>query len=98
MPQPTIADRGESRNYTWRMQNLKAVPEANSAGTIFTKSLEYFVYELNLDGFRMEAAAFKVSNFSYLIMQYVSDFMDPRIRNKKKYKDFYTNLFTNGAK
>ena len=98
MPQPTIADRGESRNYTWRMQNLKAVPEANSAGTIFTKSLEYFVYELNLDGFRMEAAAFKVSNFSDLIMQYVSDFMEPRIRNKKKYKDFYTNLFTNGAK
>ena len=98
MPQPAIADRGESRTYTWRMQNLRAVPEANSAGTIFTKSLEYFVYELNLDGFRMEPAAFKVSNFSDLIMQYVSDYMEPRIRNKKKYKDFYTNLFTNGAK
>ena len=98
MPQPVIADRGESRTYTWRMQNLRAVPEANSAGTIFTKSLEYFVYELNLDGFRMEPAAFKVSNFSDLIMQYVSDYMEPRIRNKKKYKDFYTNLFTNGAK
>jgi hypothetical protein len=98
MPIPVIAERGESRTYTWRMQNLKAVPEANSAGTIFTKDLEYFVYELNLDGFRMEPAAFKVSNFSDLIMQYVSDFMEPRIRSKKKYKDFYTNLFTEGAK
>jgi hypothetical protein len=98
MPQPIISEKGESRNYSWKMQNLRAVPEANSSGTIFTKDLEYFVYELNLDGFRMEPAAFKVSNFSDLIMQYVTDYMEPRVRNKKKYKEFYDNLFATGAK
>jgi hypothetical protein len=98
MPLPVTTDRGEQRNYTWKMQNLKAVPEANAQGTIFTKNLEYFVYELNLDAFRMEQLAFKVNNFSDLIMQYVSDFMEPRIRNKKKYNDFYASLFLNGAK
>jgi hypothetical protein len=98
MPQPVIAERGEQRNYTWRMQNLRAVPEANSGGTIFTKSLEYFVYELNLDAFRMDPLTVKISNFSDLIMQYVQDFVEPKVRNKKKYKEFYENLFAKGAK
>lgn len=98
MPQPVISERGESRNYTWRMQNLRAVPEANSGGTIFTKSLEYFVYELNLDAFRVGGLAVKVSNFSDLMMQYVADYIEPRVRSKKKYKEFYDDLFAKGAK
>ena len=43
------------------MKNLKAVPEANSAGTIFSKDLEHFIYELNFDAFREEELSFVVT-------------------------------------
>lgn len=98
MPQPVISDRGDMKVYKWNMKNLKAVPEANTGGTIFTKELEYFVYELNLDNFRAEALAFAVKNFSDLIYQFAADFIDVRVRNKKKYKEFYDGLFAAGAK
>ncbi len=98
MPIPQITEKGEQRVYSWKMQNLQAIPEANAEGAIFTKNLAYFVYELNLDAFRMEPTTVKVLNFSDLIMQYVSDFMEPRVRNKKKYKEFYDELFLRGAK
>ena len=98
MPQPVISDRGDMKVYKWNMKNLRAVPEANASGTIFTKDLEYFVYELNLDNFRSEQLAFAVKNFSDLIYQFAADFIDVRVRSKKKYNEFYEGLFAAGAK
>lgn len=97
MPAVDIKERGEQRFYTWKMNNLKAVPEANSSGTIFTTELEHFVYELDFSALRSDRSM-KVNNFSDLLRQYSTDFMDVRIRSKKKVRKFYETLFAEGAK
>lgn len=98
MPTPKVATTSTNRVYSWEMENLRAVPEANSAGTIFTKDLEYFVYELNFDAFRADALSFSVQNWSDLMWQYSEDFLKVRVRKKKKLEAFYEELFAQGAK
>ncbi len=97
MPTVDLQRTGEQFVYRWKMQNLKAVPEANAAGTIFTSELEHFVYELNFDGLRPGGATFSIGNFSDLIWQYAEDFADVRVRSKKKVRKFYEDLFAQGA-
>lgn len=98
MPTPKVATTSTNRIYSWEMENLRAVPEANSSGTIFTKDLEYFVYELNFDAFRADALSFSVQNWSDLMWQYSEDFLKVRVRKKKKLEAFYEELFAQGAK
>ncbi|MCP4443159.1 MAG: DUF3857 domain-containing protein [Aureispira sp.] len=98
MEKPDVRTTSTQRIYKWKMNNLEGVPEANSSGTIFTKDLEYLAYELNFDKFRSDPLAFTVSNWSDLLWQYSEDFFKVRIRKKKKLEEFYTNLFTEGAK
>ncbi len=98
MPKPNLRKTSTNKIYKWTMSNLKAVPEANSSGTIFSKDLEYFVYELNFDAFRADALSFSVKNWSDLMWQYSEDFLKVRIRKKRKLQEFYDNLFVEGAK
>lgn len=98
MPNPEVTNNSTNRIYKWEMKNLKAVPEANSEGTIFSKDLEYFIYELNFDAFREDALSFQVKNYADQILQYAGDFLDVRIRKKKKLEEFYDQLFAEGAK
>jgi len=98
MPKPDFRKTSTNRIYEWTMTNLKAVPEANSTGTVFTKDLEYFVYELNFDAYRSDPLAFTVQNWSDLMWQYSEDFLRVRVRKKRKLNDFYEQLFANGAK
>jgi hypothetical protein len=98
MPRVDLKNTGEQFVYRWKMENLKAVPEANTSGTIITNELEHFVYELNFDGLRPGGASFTIGNFSDLIWQYAEDFVDVRIRSKKKVRQFYEDLFAEGAK
>ncbi len=97
MPKPDVRKTSTNAIYKWEMQNLKAVPEANSSGTIFTKDLEYFVYELNFDAFRADAMSFQIETWSDLMWQYSEDFLKVRVRKKKKLEEFYNNLFVEGA-
>lgn len=98
MPIPKVSNNSTNRIYTWEMQNLKAVPEANASGSIFTKDLEYFIYELNFDAFRQDQLLSKVVNYADQIFQYSEDFLKVRVRKKKKLTEFYDNLFAQGAK
>lgn len=98
MPAPNVRNTSTNRIYKWEMTNLKGVREANSTGTIFANSLEYFIYELNFDAFRQDQLSFKVNNFADLILQYSEDFLKVRVRKKKKLQEFYDNLMANGAK
>jgi hypothetical protein len=91
MPQPKIT-QGEQITYAWTMNNLKAIPEANGAGSIFTKTLPYFIYELNFDAFR-GGESFTPKNYRDLAIQYLEDFLVIRINKKKKLEEFYTTLF-----
>ena len=75
MPSPKVTSNSTNRIYEWTMTNLDAKPEANTSGTIFTKDLEHFVYELNFDAFRSDALSFTVQNWSDLIWQYAEDFL-----------------------
>ncbi|MCH2045241.1 MAG: DUF3857 domain-containing protein [Saprospiraceae bacterium] len=90
MPDPVTKRSGDQQVYTWTMENLKALPEANSPGTIFTDKLEYLIYELNLKNFR--TTAFDIKNFSDIIRQYASDLDDIRAPRKKKMDEFYAAL------
>lgn len=98
MPNVDLKNTGDQFVYRWKMKNLRAVPEANTSGTIITNELEHFVYELNFDGLRPGGASFSIGNFSDLIWQYAEDFVDVRIRSKKKVRQFYEELFAEGAK
>ena len=98
MPVPKVSNNSTNRIYKWEMTNLKAVPEANSQGTIFSKDLEYFIYELNFDAFRQDQLLSKVVNYADQIFQYAEDFLKVRVRKKKKLTEFYDNLFAEGAK
>ncbi len=98
MPTPNVRNTSTNRIYKWEMKNLKPVPEANSAGTIFSTDLEYFIYELNFDAFRQDQLSFKVVNYADQILQYSEDFLKVRVRKKKKLLEFYDNLFAEGAK
>jgi hypothetical protein len=98
MPTPEVTNNSTNRIYKWSMKNLKAVPEANSEGTIFSKDLEYFIYELNFDAFREDQLSFQVKNYADQILQYSEDFLAVRIRKKKKLEEFYEQLFAEGAK
>lgn len=98
MPVPEVTNNSTNRIYKWDMKNLKAMPEANSEGTIFSKDLEYFNYELNFDAFREDQLSFQVKNYADQILQYANDFLDVRIRKKKKLEEFYDQLFADGAK
>ena len=98
MPTPNVRKTSTNRVYKWEMTNLKAVPEANSAGTIFANDLEYFIYELNFDAFRQDQLSFKVNNYADQILQYSEDFLKVRVRKKKKLVEFYDNMFAEGAK
>jgi len=98
MPKPNVRTTSTNKIYKWEMTNLKAVPEANSSGTIFANSLEYLIYELNFDAFREYQLSFQVNNFADLILQYSEDFLKVRVRKKKKLQEFYDNLMANGAK
>lgn len=91
MPQPKIG-KGEQITYTWTMNNLKAIPEANGSGSIFTKTLPYFIYELNFDNFR-GGESFTPKNYRDLAIQYLEDFLVIRINKKKKLEEFYAKLF-----
>lgn len=91
MPSPKSQTVGEQVVYSWTMQNLRAIPEANSAGSIFTKDLEHFVYELNFDAFRGDAS-FTPKNYRDLGIQFVEDYLTIRINKKKKVEDFYATL------
>jgi hypothetical protein len=98
MPIPEVTNNSTNRIYKWDMKNLKAMPEANSEGTIFSKDLEYFNYELNFDAFREDQLSFQVKNYADQILQYSEDFLAVRIRKKKKLEEFYEQLFAEGAK
>lgn len=98
MPNPNVRNTSTNRIYKWEMKNLRAVPEANSTGTIFQNDLESFIYELNFDAFRQDQLSFKVENYADKILQYSEDFLKARVRKKKKLEEFYNNLFTEGAK
>lgn len=98
MPVPQVSNTSTNRIYKWEMTNLKAVPEANSQGTIFSNDLEYFIYELNFDAFRQDQLMSKVVNYADHIFQYSEDFMKVRVRKKKKLIEFYDQLFAEGAK
>ncbi len=91
MPQPKIT-KGEQMVYSWTMTNLKAIPEANAQGSIFTKELPYFIYELNFDAFR-GGESFTPKNYRDLAIQYVEDFLSFRVNKAKKVDDFYATLF-----
>lgn len=93
MPKVDIKSQGEQRVYTWTMNNLKAIPEANASGSIFTKKLEYFIYELNFDAFRPGGASFSPKNYRDLGIQYFEDYMTIRINKQKRLDEFYTKLF-----
>lgn len=98
MPPVDFRKTSTNKIYKWEMTNLDAVPEANSAGTIFSEKLEYFIYELNLDAFREFQLSFKVNNYADRILQYSEDFLKVRVRKKRKLEEFYTKLFEDGAK
>jgi hypothetical protein len=98
MPNPTVRNTSTNRILRWEMENLRAVPEANSPGTIYQMDLEYFVYELNFDAFRATQSSFQVNNYADLLMQYAEDYMKVRVRKKKKLEEFYEQLFADGAK
>lgn len=98
MPSPNIRNTSTNRILSWEMSNLKAVPEANSSGTIFQNDLEYFIYELNFDAFRQDQLSFQVKNYADQILQYSEDFLKVRVRKKKKLEEFYEQMFANGAK
>lgn len=91
MPQPKIT-KGEQMVYSWTMNNLKAIPEANAEGSIFTKELPYFIYELNFDAFR-GSEGFTPKNYRDLAIQYVEDFLSFRVNKAKKVDEFYATLF-----
>ena len=97
MPSPKVTSNSTNRIFEWTMTDLAAKPEANTSGTIFTKELEHFVYELNFDAFRSDALSFTIQNWSDLIWQYAEDFLKVRIRKKKKLEAFYENLYNEGA-
>jgi len=90
MPAPETRAAGEQTVYTWSQKSLQAVPEANSSGTIVAGSLDYFIYELNFDKFRM--AEFTPKNYRDLGLQFVDDFVQYRVGNKSKLDEFYNNL------
>ncbi|BDS13666.1 DUF3857 domain-containing protein [Aureispira anguillae] len=98
MPSPNVRTTSTNRVYSWEMKNLKAMPEANSSGTIFQNDLECFIYELNFDAFRQDQLSFKVVNYADQILQYSEDFLKVRVRKKKKLEDFYEQMFADGAK
>lgn len=98
MPDPTIRNTSTNRIFKWEMENLRAVPEANSSGTIYQMDLEYFIYELNFDAYRLSQLSFKVENYADYLLQYAEDYMKVRVRKKKKLEEFYEQLFANGAK
>lgn len=98
MPNPAIRNTSTNRIFQWEMENLRAVPEANSPGTIYQMDLEYFIYELNYDAYRLNQLSFKVENYADYLMQYAEDFMTVRVRKKKKLEEFYEQLFAEGAK
>lgn len=91
MPEPETRIEGEQQIYSWSMSNLRAIPEANSPGSIYTEKLGYLIYELNLKKFR--SSAFDINNFKDIILQYASDLDDTRAPRKKKIEAFYTALF-----
>ncbi len=91
MPAPETRVVGEQTVYSWTQKNLAAVPEANSAGSIVSTSLDHFVYELNFDKFR--ASEFIPKNFRDLGLQFMDDYLLSRIANKSKLEEFYANLF-----
>lgn len=97
MPNPDIRNTSTNRIFKWEMENLRAVPEANSPGTIYQMDLEYFIYELNFDAYRMNQLSFKVENYADYLMQYSEDYMKVRVRKKKKLEEFYDKLFADGA-
>ncbi|MDC0230939.1 DUF3857 domain-containing protein [Aureispira] len=97
MPTPNVRTTSTNRIFKWEMKDLKAVPEANTQGTIFTKDLEYFIYELNFDAFRQDQLMSKVVNYADHIFQYSEDFLKARVRKKKKLTEFYDKLFAEGA-
>ena len=98
MPKPIIRNTSTNRVIQWEMENLRAVPEANSPGTIYQMDLEYFIYELNFDAYRMNPLSFKVENYADYLLQYSEDYMNVRVRKKKKLEEFYEQLFADGAK
>lgn len=98
MPTPKVRNTSTNRIYSWEMANLKAVPEANSSGTIYQNDLEYFIYELNFDAFRQDQLSFQVKNYADQILQYSEDFLKVRVRKKKKLEEFYAQMFADGAK
>ncbi len=97
MPTPNVRTSSTNRIFKWEMKNLKGVPEANTQGTIFTKDLEYFIYELNFDAFRQDQLMSKVVNYADQIFQYSEDFLKARVRKKKKLTEFYDKMFADGA-
>ncbi|MGH1335773.1 MAG: DUF3857 domain-containing protein [Aureispira sp.] len=97
MPDPTIRNTSTNRIFKWEMENLRAIPEANSPGTIYQMDLEYFIYELNFDAYRLNQLSFKVKNYADYLMQYAEDYMKVRVRKKKKLEEFYEQLFADGA-
>lgn len=98
MPNPTTKNTSTNRIFKWEMKNLRAVPEANSSGTIYQMDLEYFIYELNFDAYRLNQLSFKVENYADYLMQHAEDYMKVRVRKKKKLEEFYRQLFAEGAK
>lgn len=94
MPDPAVKNLASGqREYSWTMKNLKAVPEANSAGSIATEKLEYIIYELNLDKFRSEMPI-EIKSFGDLLWQYAEDFLVVQA-GKKKMEEFYNKVFDN---
>lgn len=93
MPQPEVKQTSSQTVYSWEMENLKAIPEANSQGTIAENSLPYFLYSLNFDNFRLDPLTFSISSWKDILRQYDNDFLTNRARNRRKINDFYTNLF-----
>jgi hypothetical protein len=98
MPKEEVKVVGDQKVYKWRVQNLPAVPEANSSGSIFAKDLGYFVYELNFDAFREFQASFKVANWSDLILLYSEDFLQPVVARKKVLVEWYEKNIFKGKK
>ncbi len=98
MPKPSVRNTSTNRIIKWEMENLRAVPEANSPGTIYQMDLEYFIYELNYDAYRESQLSFKVNSYADYLMQYAEDYMKVRVRKKKKLEEFYEQLFADGAK
>ena len=94
MPPVTLSKNADQNIYAWEVKNLKAIPEANTAGTTiaYTNGIPNFEYEIDFSSL-YAGEILKQNNFRDIVVQYNMDYLRLTKNTSKKVGELFNAIF-----